>query len=197
MFLNIITPCSRPKNLHQISKSINIPIKNYRWIVVFDMEELPEPNLIPNNCEYYLHKSLNDRWGNEQRNLALTKIDEGHVHFLDDDTLIHPELWGTIKDLDENDFITFYQSYKDGKIRLKGGVGLFNSDTQTFIVDSKIAKQNMFKINKSCSDGLYNMDCYFMSKKPKKIKKVLAIYNELSDTNHSNSTIMDMLHQKK
>lgn len=29
MFLNIITPCTRPENLHKISESINIPKENY------------------------------------------------------------------------------------------------------------------------------------------------------------------------
>jgi len=43
MFLNIITPSCRPENLHKISKSINIPRENYRWIVVFDLEEIPDP----------------------------------------------------------------------------------------------------------------------------------------------------------
>ena len=36
MFLNIITPCSRPENLRIISESINIQKENYRWIFVYD-----------------------------------------------------------------------------------------------------------------------------------------------------------------
>ncbi len=37
MFLNIITPCSRPDNLNEVSKSINIPPEHYRWIVLVRM----------------------------------------------------------------------------------------------------------------------------------------------------------------
>ena len=57
MYLNIITPCSRPENLHKIAESINIPKDNYRWIVVCDLDELPNANLIPQNCEIYTHKN--------------------------------------------------------------------------------------------------------------------------------------------
>jgi NDP-sugar pyrophosphorylase family protein len=57
MFINIITPCSRPQNLETISKSINISRDNYRWIVVFDALEVPEN--IPNNCEAYAIKNSN------------------------------------------------------------------------------------------------------------------------------------------
>ena len=49
--LNIITPCSRPENLHIISQSINIPKDNYRWIVIYDGISLPSADLIPENCE--------------------------------------------------------------------------------------------------------------------------------------------------
>ena len=41
MYLNIITPCIHIENLVEISKSINIPRENYRWIVVFDSLILP------------------------------------------------------------------------------------------------------------------------------------------------------------
>ena len=72
MFLNIITPCSRPQNLETISKSINIPRENYRWIVVFDLEEVPEN--IPENCEAYAIKDTKSTSGNAQRNYALDLV---------------------------------------------------------------------------------------------------------------------------
>ena len=60
MFLNIITPCSRPEFLDAVSKSINIPKENYRWIVVFDSETIPEN--IP-ECEAYCIKDINSVCG--------------------------------------------------------------------------------------------------------------------------------------
>ena len=68
MFLNIITPCSRPKNLYLIAESINIPKENYRWIVVFDADEIPDE--IPDICEPYTVKVIGSISGNAQRNLA-------------------------------------------------------------------------------------------------------------------------------
>ena len=99
MILNIITPCSRPENLHLISKSINIPKENYRWIVVFDFDELPDKELIPNNCEVYLHRDSDSTAGHAQRNYAIDLIEDGYVYSNDDDTLLHPELWENIKDI--------------------------------------------------------------------------------------------------
>ena len=97
MFLNIITPCCRPENLHTISKSINIPQTNYRWLVVFDMDNFPSNELIPDNCEIYLHRDVNSVAGHSQRNSVLNIISSGHVYMNDDDTIIHSSLWDEIK----------------------------------------------------------------------------------------------------
>ena len=98
MFLNIITPCSRPENLLKISESINVPKENYRWIVVFDMDKLPSKELIPENCEVHLYRENGSVVGHAQRNYALSIINDGHIYFNDDDTLLHSELWENIKD---------------------------------------------------------------------------------------------------
>jgi hypothetical protein len=111
MFLNIITPCSRPENLEIISKSINIPRDQYRWIVVFDLLEAPEN--IPDNCEWYTIKDANSTSGNAQRNFALNLITHGHIYFNDDDTVMHIDLWNNIKNENNKDFISFKQSNKD------------------------------------------------------------------------------------
>ena len=55
MLINILTPCSRPQNLAAIAKSINIPPKNYRWIVVFDAPALPDIEL-PNNENFIFNE---------------------------------------------------------------------------------------------------------------------------------------------
>ena len=116
MFLNIVTPCCRPENLHTIASTINIPRESYRWIVVFDLDELPDPMYIPENCECYLHRDSQSIAGHAQRNFAIQLISKGHVYQNDDDTAIHPELWENIKDLAEADFISFAQM--DGDLEL-------------------------------------------------------------------------------
>ena len=85
MFINIITPCSRPENLKVISESINIPKQNYRWIVVFDGFTYEEED-IPNNCEAYSIKDSNSIYGNAQRNFGIDLVTEGYLYFNDDDT---------------------------------------------------------------------------------------------------------------
>jgi hypothetical protein len=178
MFINIITPCSRPKNLHTISKSINIPEDSYRWIVVYDSDIELEKELIPNNCEFYLHKNPKSMSGNSQRNYALDLIDDGYVYFNDDDTILHKDLWDNIKMLD-NDFISFYQSWGSGQIRLYGDVEYQRIDSHNFILHKNIIGESRWVLDKYEADGLFAIECHKKSKNPIVIKKVLSVYNYL------------------
>lgn len=175
--LNIITPCSRPENLQFIQKSINIPRENYRWIVVFDMEEVPDN--VPDNAECYNCKDLNSTSGNAQRNYALDMISDGYVYFNDDDTVIHPDLWNNIKDLD-NDFISFKQITTDGKLRLKGdNVSLGSIDSHNFIVQSSLIGNTRWVLNRYDADGLFAYECKQKSRTYKYLNEILSIYNFL------------------
>jgi hypothetical protein len=179
MFLNIITPCSRPENLLTVSDSINIniPRENYRWIVVFDSDCFPNFDLIPKNCECYMIKDLNSISGNAQRNYALSLVDSGHVYFNDDDTTIHEDLWENIKEL-ENDFISFSQSNQNGSFRLMGDfIEVFNIDSHNFIVSKDIIGYSKFSIREYVADGIFAKECYSRCRNPLFINKVLSIYN--------------------
>jgi hypothetical protein len=179
MFLNIITPCSRPENLKLIAKSINIPREHYRWIVVFDGLNLPNEELIPDNCEIYSHKDKNSVVGHSQRNFALKLINDGHVYFNDDDTIIHPELWENIKDLDD-DFISFSQNDKKGIMRVVGNViAIARVDSHNFITKNSIIGDTTFNITKYEADGYFAVECFAKAKTKKFINKVLSIYNYL------------------
>jgi hypothetical protein len=179
MFLNIVTPCSRPENLHIISQSINIPTKNYRWIVVFDMDTFPDKKLIPSNCETYLHKDLNSIVGHSQRNFAIELINDGYIYFNDDDTIIHSDLWENIKNL-TSDFISFTQLNKTGEVRLIGDkIKIGHIDSHNFIVSKDIVGDIRFKIDKYDADGYFASDCYSSSKTKTFINKPLSIYNFL------------------
>jgi len=175
MYLNIITPCTRPENLKVISESINIPKENYRWIVVFDGLQIPE---VPNNCEAYSFKDINSVYGNAQRNYALDLITDGHVYFNDDDTTIHPELWDNIKDKD-NDFISFKQSNKDGSLRLEGMEILPNFiDSHNFIVSAKCINTR-WVLDRYDADAYFAMECYKNAKQSLYIPNILSVYNYL------------------
>ena len=176
MFLNIITPCSRPENLYKIAESINIPKENYRWIVVFDNDVLLDA---PDNCESYAIKVSKSIVGNGQRNFALDLIKDGYVYFNDDDTLIHSELWENIKDLNI-DLIHFMQSDKNGNLRLSGErVKLNEIDSHNFIVNKNIIGTDRWIINRYDADGMFAENLYKKASTKLYIPKVLSIYNSL------------------
>lgn len=179
MFLNIITPCYRTENLHKISKSINIPRENYRWMVICDLNELPPEEKIPENCEIYLHTDKNSKVGNSQRNFALDLINDGYVYFNDDDTIIHSDLWKNIMNCD-SDFISFIQERKDKVIRLRGKVIEVGSiDTHNFVVSRSIVGKIRWKIDEYRADGMFARECKKESKSYFYIPKVLSTYNSL------------------
>jgi hypothetical protein len=179
MFLNIVTPCSRPENLHKISQSINIPKQNYRWLVIFDSDELPDKSLIPNNCETYLFKDINSIAGHSQRNFAINLIDYGHIYSNDDDTILHPNLWESIKNLN-NDFISFKQNDKLGNLRLEGDKIMVNHiDSHNFIFSKNICEEIKFDKASYAADGIFAEECYNRAKTPIHLPIVLSIYNSL------------------
>jgi hypothetical protein len=179
MFLNIITPCSRPENLLKVSESINIPKENYRWIVVCDSESLPDDNLIPKNCEIYHHKNLKSISGNSQRNHAIDMVNKGHIYFNDDDTVMNPNLWENIKDVD-SDFISFTQLFKDGTLRLTSDViEVGYVDSHNFIVSNDVVNDSRFILNKHDADGHFAKECYKKSMTRLHINKPLSVYNVL------------------
>jgi hypothetical protein len=179
MYLNIITPCSRPQNLPAIAESIyqSIPEGCFRWIVVFDADEVPDG--IPDNCEAYAIKNPESSTGNAQRNLALDLVQKGHIYFNDDDTVIHPELWDWISG-QKADFISFSQAEKNGCMRLKGdSICVGGIDSHNFIVFSDIAKGVRFEIDKYEADGIFAESCYRKSTTKVFIDKILSVYNQL------------------
>ena len=166
MFLNIITPCIRPENLKIISEHINIPRENYRWIVIFDMDEFPDLDLIPENCEYFKLKNPNSISGNAQRNLGIDKVESGWLYFHDDDTTLHPELWENVKYL-TNDFISFDQRWPvDGNhIRLTGNIiKVCHTDSNNFLVSKETVGDNRWKLDIYEADGYLAEDCFKNSK---------------------------------
>jgi hypothetical protein len=179
MFLNIITPCSRPENLLKISESINIPKEDYRWIVVCDSVSLPDENLIPKNCEIYTHKDLESISGNGQRNYAIDMVESGHIYFNDDDTLFHNDLWESVKNFDF-DFISFVQLFKHGEIRLISDViKVGHIDSHNFITSHRVAKNVRFMLDRYDADGYFAMDCYQRSMTRLHLNKPLSVYNLL------------------
>jgi hypothetical protein len=181
MFLNIITPCTRPHNLYAIAKSINIPKLSYRWIVVCDSYKLPDSSLIPDNAECYLYKNNSSVFGNAQRNYALSMVKHGHVYFNDDDTTIHPLLWKSVNNLSYFDFISFKQLNKDGTHRLNADkIVLNNIDSHNIIISNSICKNKKFILDKYDADGVFAEQCFSDAKNAIFLNEYLSVYNSLS-----------------
>jgi hypothetical protein len=178
MFINIITPCSRPDNLIKIFESINIPRENHRWIIVIDGEEPSVKPEFPKNAEVYWHKEPLSIVGNGQRNYALGKINSGYLYFLDDDTILHPDLWETVNNIN-SDFIHFDQGFVNGTKRIGGNIAVNAIDSGSVIIDSSIVKGLLWKIEVYAADGYYIRAASKRAKTPVYIPKILSVYNKL------------------
>lgn len=183
IFLNIVTPCTRPHNLPAISRSINIPRDRYRWVVVFDSE--PYDVELPQNCEAYFHRDPSPipgslSRGDAQRNFAIEMIHTDHVYLNDDDTTIHPDLWDAVRGLAAHDFISFDQGWRNGAPRLDGSViGMCRTDSHNFIASRELIGDTRMRTDVYESDGHLVEEIYPRARNPIYIPRTLSVFNSL------------------
>ena len=107
MKLTIITSCSKPENLSKLFESIRFEHVE-KWIIVYS-----KPNYIRKyksyhnivECECFDEGVL----GFPQKNFGLKFVNSGSVYFLDDDTIMHPDLWNNINKISEDNIYLFDQ----------------------------------------------------------------------------------------
>lgn len=178
MFINIVTPCGRPQNLERVSESINIPLGRYRWIVVIDSPDMPSVRL-PKNAEAYSAKVDGSVSGNGQRNKALGMIDGGYVLFLDDDTILHKDLWDAVRYANE-DIVCWKQSWKDGGHRLDAGnFSVGNVDSGSFMVKRSVIGDIRWDLGRYDADGYFAQEVFSRKKTIRQINEYLSHYNYL------------------
>ena len=159
--LTIITPSYRIDNLLQVKNSINFDYVD-EWIIVYDGIKINDnPKLFVNQennkIKEYIYKCEGIS-GNPQRNYALSKITNTNtlLYYLDDDNIIHPNLYKLLNIIDNNKLYTFNQ-YNG----IKGdNVSCFNIDTAMIIIPYKICKNISWILNKYEADGYYIEECY-------------------------------------
>ena len=179
MFINIITPCSRPKNIQTIFESICIPLENYHWYVVFDLDYIPKTLPVHPNITYISHRNDKSKAGNSQRNIALEIITDDYVYFLDDDTIMHPELWDRVNSF-TSDIIIFNQCHKNETLRLYGGfIEPGAVDTGNLIVHRNTIGPIRWDVNEYNGDGFFFKEVSKNTKKKKYIPIILSYYNKL------------------
>lgn len=185
-FINIITPCSRPQNLHKIAESINIPWRMFRWIVVMDSNTTVNPELIPPRAEVYYHKDKNSKSGNAQRNYAIDLVlrsqpapaFDNFVYFLDDDTLLHPQFYNAVNGL-KNDFIHFNQQNPDGSHRIGGTVKVNQIDSGNALISRNIIGNIRWRSDLYNADGFFLQAVFQKALNPVYLPQFLSTYNAL------------------
>ena len=173
--ITIITPCTRQENLQKIKESIDFS-RVCEWIIVYDSTTIQQKwNNDPKISEYF-HSNPESVVGNSQRNFALqiVKNKDTFIYFLDDDNLMHPELFKL--NLIPDTFYSFNQ--ENGLVGKKLSVGYV--DTAMVLIYYPIANSIQWDLNKYHSDGLYFSKLYLANKhKWVYINKSLCYYNKL------------------
>jgi hypothetical protein len=159
--MTIITPSTHPANLFKIRDSIDF---NYvdEWIIVYDGSEISQnPNIFinegnPKIKEYiFAGQRIN---GNSQRNYALDHIQnqDTFLYFLDEDTLIHKDLFRLMNIIDDDKFYTFDQ--QNGK---KGSaITMHHINNNMFLIDFNLCKTIRWALNEDEAVFYYINECY-------------------------------------
>jgi len=163
--ITIITPSYRIDNLIKIKNSINFDYVN-EWIIVYDGNRLNEnPNIFEKENNHKIKEYIytgDGKSGNPQRNYGLTKISNENtfIYYLDDDNIIHPQLYKLINLLDKNKMYTFNQLN-----RLKGNnINFGYVDTAMLLIDYNLCKNIYWNKYRYDADAIYIIECYNKNK---------------------------------
>lgn len=178
--LTIITPSYRIDNIKNIYESINFNYVN-EWIIVYDGNKIKEnPRLFQNDkIKEYVYTDNKSCFGNAQRNFALNNISNKntYVYFLDDDNIIHPEIYNLLEFLDNDKFYTFVQHN-----RMHGDtIQIGKIDTAMILIDCNLCKDIRWTLDKYEADGIFICECF--NKNQDKwiyVNNVLCYYNKLA-----------------
>ena len=180
--LTIITPSYRTDNLLEIKKSIDFRYVE-EWIIVYDGSKIVDnPHLFKgeedNKIKEYVYKGEGIS-GNPQRNYGLTKVTnpEALLYYVDDDNIVHPDLYNLLNIIDNNKIYTFNQ-YN----RMKGNnISVNNIDTAMVIIPYKLCKNIKWIPDKYAADGYYITDCYNNNKNAHVfVDNDLCYYNKMN-----------------
>ena len=163
MNLTLITPCSRPQNLKAVADSIDFS-KIKQWIIVYDTSRvhIKEKQFLGNRKVSEFFENAEEHgvvsvYGNFQRFVALNKVTDGYVFFLDDDNRLLPDFLPTIEaylDVPDKWYSFDVMCRGDKKNLIKGDS--VQQDSASICVDISIVRK--FNacwggVNGSCMNG--------------------------------------------
>ena len=100
-----------------------------------------------------------------------------YLYYLDDDNLIHPNLYRLLNVIDNDKFYSFNQ-YK----RLKGNdIRVSHIDTAMVIIPYKLCKNQRWVLDKYESDGIYIKECYDNNKGKHVFVSLVSPYKDQRD----------------
>jgi hypothetical protein len=178
--ITIITPCCRPNNLTILKNSIDFDLVN-EWIIVYDGKRVKEnPYLFKNENNVKIKEYIysgDGKFGNPQRNYALDNIvkQKTYLYFLDDDNIMHPNLFDFLNIIESKKLYTFNQ-----ESGLKGNqIEVGKIDTAMMLIDFRLCKDIRWVNDEYTADGIYIKECYESNK-----DKWIYINNELCHYNY-------------
>ena len=180
--LSIITACSRPANLKEIRDSIDFQFV-HTWYIIYDTSrDRTYRHIFKDDPKIKeINYSKQGAAGHPQINYALDLIKDGFVYIIDDDNIVHPDLWQTYKTLDPDYIYTWDQSRPRQSMILKGNVIQKKKiDTSQFIVPRKYIGDIRWSVTRRGGDFLFISAIYKEhADKFKYIPKILAYHNYL------------------
>jgi len=155
----IITPCTRPQNLSLMQPTIP---NECEWIIVYDKSV---ENKLTISGAKILDSPYTGHFGNSNRNYALNNLDfkdSDWIYILDDDNIIHPDWYTSVKEVINGDYnmITWGQLNKDDSIRLEptSSPAPDEIDTACYMVRGKIMKSLRYRLLYE-ADGIMAKEC--------------------------------------
>jgi len=177
--ITIITPSYRIRNLRYLKESIDL---NYvdEWIIVYDGSKIRENTKLfegEDKIKEYVFKGEGIS-GNPQRNYALTKVTNPNtmLYYLDDDNVIHPQLYSLLDTMDNTKMYTFNQTN-----RIKGNIiEVGYIDTAMTLIPYSWTKEIRWITSLYDADGHYIKECYQKKKENHiYVDQDLCYYNKI------------------
>jgi predicted O-methyltransferase YrrM len=186
--ITIITPSCRIENLKKVKDSIDFSRVD-EWIIVYDGSKIEEYPYIFENSEEeskgernkikeYVYNDPSSISGNAQRNYALDLIinKDTYIYFLDDDNIIHPDLYKFIDIIERNKIYTFNQS---GGIK-GNNITVGEIDSAMFLIHYSLCKDERWILPEYAADGYYISGCFNNNKeKWVYVDNDLCYYNKI------------------
>jgi hypothetical protein len=189
--LTIITPSYRVTNLLSLKNSINFDYVD-EWIIVYDGSKITEnPNIFKDEENQKIKEYVYNGQGvsgNPQRNYALTKINNPNtlLYYLDDDNILHPDIYKLLNIIDNTKMYTFNQMN-----RIKGNnIKISKIDSAMFIIPYNLCNNINWKLDIYSADGYYIIDCYEQNKQNHVfVDNDLCYYNKITNNKKGNKNV--------